>query len=295
LQPAEARSGSIYDLGYRNYDGVRLGRAHTIFSLYLYTLRGAFGFGRRTSSKIIPIVIAVIAFIPAAGQLAIASVLTTQIDVYTPSNYFAYIEVPVALFCAAIAPEISGRDQRQHTLSLYFSRALFRRDYAFAKLAAFASALLVLTLVPQAVLVIGNGLTTDDLWGYITDNWADLPRTLVTGLSIAVMAASVSLAMASQTPRRAWAAIGVFAWFLITFIVSGVLTVEVGGLGRYAVFFAPFQFIHGFTLWVFNKSPEVGSPLDHANFPFWVYPVTVLSYATAGVAIVIRRFDRIPA
>jgi hypothetical protein len=110
-----------------------------------------------------------------------------------------------------------------------------------------------------------------------------------------VLAAFVSLGLASHPPRRAWASIAVFAWFLITFIVSGVLTVEVGGLGRYSVFFAPFQFIHGFTLWVFNKSPEVGSPLHHANFPFWVYPVTVLAYATAGVAIVIRRFDRIPA
>ena len=42
-------AGSIYDLGYRRYDGVRLGRRHSVLSLYFYTLRGAFGLGRRST------------------------------------------------------------------------------------------------------------------------------------------------------------------------------------------------------------------------------------------------------
>ena len=28
--------------------------------------------------------------------------------------------------------------------------------------------------MPQAILVIGNGLATKDLGGYVSDNWADL-------------------------------------------------------------------------------------------------------------------------
>lgn len=294
MQPAEARSGSIYDLGYRGYDGVRLGRRHAITSLYLYTLRSAFGIGRRPASKIMPIAIVIIALIPAVGQLAVAAIVS-NVEVYTPSNYFAYIEVPVALFCAAIAPEICGRDMRQRTLSLYFSRALHRRDYILAKLAAFATALTFLTLVPQAVLVIGNGLASKDLWGYVQDNWAELPRTVGSGLLIAAMVATVSLAIATQTPRRAYATIAVVAWFLITFPVAGILVHGIGGAGKYAVFLSPFEFIHGCTLWIFNSKPQPDSTLGVADFSLWIFPFVVVAYGAVGLFYVIRRFDRISA
>ena len=295
MQPADARTGNIYDLGYRNYDGPRLGRRHAIISLYLYTLRGAFGLGRRTSSKIFPVIIAVIAFLPAIAQLAISALLSNDVEVIRPEGYFGFTEVPIALFCATIAPEIAGRDMRQRTLSLYFSRALLRRDYALAKLAAFASALTLLTLAPQVVLLFGNGLATNDVWGYITDNWGDLPRTVAAGLLIAATAGSVCLAIAAQTHRRAYATIAVIAWFMVTFPVSGILVQGIGGVGHYAVFLSPFEFLHGCTLWIFNATPESGSPMDNAGFSQWTYPLAVLGYAVAGAAIVLRRFDRIAA
>lgn len=295
MQPADARTGNIYDLGYRNYDGPRLGRRHAITSLYWYTLRGAFGLGRRTSSKIFPIIIAVIAFLPAVAQLAIAALVSDDVEVITPDGYFGFVEIPIALFCAAIAPEISGRDMRQRTLSLYFSRALRRRDYALAKLAAFATALTLITLMPQAVLVLGNGLATNDVWGYITDNWADLPRTIAAGLLIAVMAACVCLAIASQTHRRAYATIGVVAWFLVVFPIANILVYGIGGAGHFAVYLSPFDFIHGSTMWVFNVEPGIDTVQDEAGFPLWTYFAAVLAYTAVGTAFVIRRFDRIAA
>lgn len=295
VQPADTRTGNIYDLGYRNYDGPRLGRRHAITSLYFYTLRGAFGLGRRTGSKIIPIIIAIIAFLPAVAQLAIAALVSGDVEIITPEGYFAFVEIPIALFCAAIAPEIAGRDMRQRTLSLYFSRALRRRDYALAKIAAFASALTLLTLAPQAVLVFGNGLANKDVWGYITDNWLDLPRTIAAGLLIAAMAGSVCLAIASRTSRRAYATVAVVAWFLVIFPISNVLVYGIGGIGHYAIYLSPFDFVHGCTLWIFNASPDIDSAQYETGFPLWTYFLTVLVYTGAGVALVIRRFDRIAA
>src|SRR5512140_3643200 len=114
-------AGSIYDLGYRRYDGQRLGRRHAIQSLYLFSLRGAYGLGRRTSSKIIPIAIAIVAAVPALIQLGIGAILSSQqIDIIRPENYFGFIQVALALFCAAVAPEVMGRAQRTRTLPLYF-------------------------------------------------------------------------------------------------------------------------------------------------------------------------------
>jgi len=295
LQPVEPRSGSIYDLGYRNYTGARLGRRHAVASLYWYTLRGAFGIGRRTSSKIIPMLVTVFAFLPALIQLGVAAVLSDDVEVFRPDDYFGFVQVPVALFCAAVAPEITGRDQRQRTLALYFSRALRRRDYAIAKLAAFSTALLFLTLLPQAVLVLGNGFAANDLWGYISDEWTDLPRTLVIGVMIAATAGTMSLAIAAQTGRRAYATVAVVGWFLITWPIAGILAIEVGGAGRFAVYASPFDFIYGAALWIFDVAPGTDSTQYAADFPAWTYPLTMVVYMLAGAALVIRRFDRISA
>lgn len=295
MQPAESRTGSIYDLGYRHYDGARLGRRQAILSLYLFTLRGAFGLGRRSSAKIVPIIITIIAFLPAIAQLGIAALVADDVDVITPQGYFGFIEVPIALFCAAIAPEITGRDMRQRTLSLYFSRALQRRDYALAKLAAFTTAMLVLTLMPQVILVFGNGLATNDLGNYINENWADLPRTFASGVLIAAATASFSLAIAAQTSRRAYATVAVVAWYLVTFPITAMLVQEVGGAARAAIFLSPFDFIHGSTVFVFDGSLEFGTSLDRSGFPLWTFMAAVIAYTAAGVALVIRRFERIAA
>lgn len=295
MPPSEARSGSIYDLGYRRYDGPRLGRQHAVMALYRYSLRGAFGIGRRTSSKIIPIVITVIAFLPAVVQLGVAAIVSDNVDVIRPENYFGFVQVPVALFCAAIAPEMAGRDMRQRTLSLYFSRALLRRDYALAKLAAFTTALMVLTLAPQALLLVGNGLATNDLRDYVSDNWEDLPRTVVSGVAIAAAMGAVAMAIAGQISRRAYSTIAVAAWFLVTWPIAGILVQEVGGAGRAAVLLSPFDFVYGAAMWVFGVTPERDSVQDVAGIPLWGYGAAVAAYAAAGTAFVIRRFERIAA
>ena len=133
---SEPAASSIYDLGYRHYDGSRTGRWGTFATLYASSVRSAFGFGRRTSSKIIPITLAVFAFIPAFIQVglgAITSGLDADIEIFEHEDYFGYVQIVLVLFCAAVAPELVGRDQRNRTLSLYFSRALSRIDYALAQ------------------------------------------------------------------------------------------------------------------------------------------------------------------
>ena len=52
------------------------------------------------------------------------------------------------LLVAVQAPELLGRDVRYRVLTLYFSRALLREDYALAKLAALTTAVLI--LAPRA-------------------------------------------------------------------------------------------------------------------------------------------------
>ena len=50
-------TGSIYDIGYRRYEGPRLGRGHAIRSLFTHSLRSTFGIGRGGRAKIAPIIL----------------------------------------------------------------------------------------------------------------------------------------------------------------------------------------------------------------------------------------------
>ena len=122
-----------------------------------------------------------------------------------------------------------------------------------------------------------------------------MPRTIISGIALAETAASVSLAIASQTPRRAYATIAVVAWFLVTWPIAGILVQTVGGGASAAVFFSPFEFMYGATLWIFGAEPGFETTLDVADFPLWTYAVAVVAYAAAGAALVLRRFDRIAA
>ena len=47
-------AGEIHDIGYRHYDGPRLGAGYIQRSLFLETLRGTYGLGRAARSKIVP-------------------------------------------------------------------------------------------------------------------------------------------------------------------------------------------------------------------------------------------------
>jgi len=294
VQPSERAAGNIYDLGYRNYDGPRLGRPYAFYSLYIHTLRNAFGLGRRTSSKIMPFALAIIAFIPAVIQLGIAALLPAEFEVYRAENYYSYIQTVLVLFCAAVAPELVCRDQSNQTLSLYFSRSLMRRDYAMARLAGLATALLVLTLGPQMLLFAGNLVASTDALDYLKDNATDVVPIVVSGVIIAVFIASIGLAIASQTSRRAYAAVAIIALFLVTGAVIDVtLSVSDGGLARNAIFASPLHVMIGFTYWLFGTA--VTGELEVADRPGETYALAVAVIIGFALWVLDRRYGRISA
>jgi len=298
----EQAAGSIYDLGYRNYEGVRLGRRHAITSVYTHSLRGAFGLGRHTSSKIIPFGLAIVALLPAVVQVGFNSLAHEVVDVFRPEDYYEFIQWPLALFAAAVAPELVGRDQRNHTLSLYFSRALLRSDYVLAKVASLATALLILTLVPQTVVFLGESLASDDSAGYLRDNWRDIAPIVVSGAMLSLFVASVALAIGSQTSRWQLASGGVIAYFAITFVLASILVQTLDtGPPRYSVLLSGFHLIRGFTLWPFGVTPTLSldgeddsltADLARADLPLYVYALAAAVTIAVALFILHRRYRR---
>ncbi len=291
---ADTTAGTIYDLGYQRYEGVRLGRRHAIWALYVHSLRGVFGIGRSLSSKVGPIGLAVIAFIPAVFQLGIAAIAPAEIEVIRPEDYFQLIEVVLAVFCAVVAPELVGRDQRTHTLSLYFSRALRRQDYALAKFAALMTGMLAITVIPQVIMFVGNGLAAADFGDYVWDEWADLPSIFGSAILLSGLVAGIGLVIAAQMPSRAYSTVGIIAAFVLTSIIAGsVFEAADQDVGRFVLLLSPFHVARGLTFWFFDAAFDPGTQLAEADLPGVVYAIDAALATLVMLALLLRRYEKI--
>lgn len=287
--------GSVYDVGYRAYEGIRLGRLHAILALYVTSFRGVFGFGRHTSSKILPFALATIALIPAVVQLGVvAAAETIDFEIISPDDYYEFIQWPLALFVAAVAPELVGRDQRNHTLPLYFSRPLLRSDYILAKMAALSTALLAMALVPQAAIFVGNAMARSDALDYFRENWRDIAPIVASGAMLSVFWSAVALAIGSQTDRWPLASGGIIAYFAVTWLVGSLLVNNAADSSfRYSLLVSGFHVVRAFTLWTFGVTPNpvptgegntLAGDLALADVSLYVYALA------AGVTIALALF-----
>jgi ABC-2 type transport system permease protein len=300
-EQAESATGSIYDLGYRKYEGVRLGRGHAAFSVYIQSFRGIFGFGRHTSSKIIPIGLGVIALLPAIIFLGAAALSTRPVEGFEYHQYFEFIQWPLALFVAAVGPELLGRDLKNNTLSLYFSRPLLRGDYVLMKMAALTSALLIIALVPQVVAFIGNSMANNDSLGYLRDNWHEIAPIVASGVLISLVLAGLSLAIASQTSRWQIASGGVIASIAIPRVLGSILMSAVGGGAvGYLLVFSVFHVFRGATFWFFGVTPvapatgsNVEGDIALSSAPLFVYAIAACVITVIGLAITYRRYRKL--
>jgi ABC-2 type transport system permease protein len=293
---SDPASSSIYDLGYRHYEGARIGRRGTLLTLYVHGLRSAFGLGRRASSKIFPFGLAIFAFVPAIIQLGVAALVngtTEHVDLFKHEDYFQYVRVILVLFCATVAPELIGRDQRSRTLSLYFSRAVSRFDYTLAKFAALTSAMLVLTLGPQLVLFIGNGLASNDLSGYIGENW-DLVFPIFGGSLILSMAiAALGLVIAAYLPRRAYSTAAIVGAFILTLTIGHILIETAdAAVTKWFLLASPYAW-EGMVRLFFRVDPNSGTTLYEAGLSGWACLAGVLASIVIGFALTLRRLRRV--
>jgi ABC-2 type transport system permease protein len=294
------RAGSIYDLGYRRYEGPRLGRAYAIRSLIVDSFRTAYGIGRGGRSKVAPIVFGAMAVFPSIviiGVLTLAARLGVRDEVDGPflisyDGYFNSISAIIALFCAAQAPELFGRDQRHGVLALYFARPLRRSDYALARIAGFALALLALLLLPQVILLIGRVLLSTDIVGSFAADLPRIPAIIGQALLTAGLLGGLAMAVSAFTPRRAYATAGIIAIFILPGIVSSIV-IQLGSsaIGNWLVLLSQGTVLDGTNALLFGRSLPEG--LFFFNLPTWSFLVSALVAIAVSVGLVVRRFSRI--
>ncbi len=299
---ASSPSGSIFDLGYRHYAGKRHGRWYAAWSLYVESLRGVWGFGRPMSAKAAPFILAGLYSFFAFLQLAFSSTLANeissgqQVQLFAYDSYFTQFGFLLILFCVAQAPEVVCRDQRYQVLSLYFTRAMGRADYALARLASLATALFLALIVPMIALFVGDVLMKPDT---ISAIGVELPKALPAipaDILIAASMASISLALSSYSPRRAYSAIGLIAYFLLMEAVPAIIyaVAQQGGWtsADKLVLLTPITSLSGATDWFFGKALGADYP---ATLGADTYVVACIASVAVFSAILLFRYRRMAA
>ncbi len=215
--------GVIHNIGYRRYEGARLGRAQIVRALVWHSFRAAFGIGRGAKAKIFPVLLFGLLCLPAAVNAVALATNSGSQPIVSYDNYVPQLRtIAVLVFVALQAPNLVSSDLRSHTLPLYFARPIHRIDYPVAKLVAFVLACLVLIEVPVILLYLGI-VTQQHGPSQVWAQTRAVGPGLLYGAAWAVLLASISLLLASSTGKRVFAICATGIPLFFTFILASVL------------------------------------------------------------------------
>lgn len=291
----EAAPDVIHDIGYRHYDGPRLGRAYARRSLYSQSLRGAYGLGRSAKSKVLPMILFAVMCVPAAIIVAVAigTGMTSLPVQYT--RYAIIMQAVISLFLAAQAPQSVSLDLRFKVTPLYFSRPIERVDYVAAKYAALATALFALTAVPVTILYVGALLAKFDFG----DQTAGFGKALVAELLLSLLYAGLGLLIAALTPRRGFGVAAIIAVFTLSYgavtSVQAVASVQeqpgaIGWLGL----FSPVTLVDGVqTWWLGASSSYVDGAGPDSALAGVVFLLVLLALIAGSFGLLMRRYRKV--
>jgi ABC-2 type transport system permease protein len=300
--PGGVPAGVIHDIGYRSYEGVRLGRGAIVAALTWHSLRSAFGLRRGAKAKIIPVITFVIMCLPAVVSAASLALSPGRAQLVPYDTYVPTLRVLVlVVFLAAQAPELVSRDLRSHTLPLYFARPIRRIDYPAAKLAAFFLACLILIEVPLLLLYLGTVAQVHGGGAVWAQTRALIPGLLL-GVAWAAVLSSLGLLIASFSGRRAFATGGVAVFLFLTWSLAGLLTHigassfaagpggEPSALARLAGLISPFTVLDGLRQWLGGVTP--GQIPDPGSFGP-LYGLAFAVFLIAGAGGLILRYRKV--
>lgn len=284
----------IHNIGYRNYDGPRLGRSYATRSLYSQSLRGAYGLGRSVKSKVLPMLLFVVMCVPALIMVAVA-VATKANDL--PVDYTRYaiiMQSVICLYVASQAPQSVSRDLRFKTVPLYFSRPIETVDYVRAKYAALASAMFILTAAPLIVLYVGALLAKLDF----VDQTEGFGQGLVSVALLSLLFAGIGLVIAAVTPRRGFGIAAVIAVFTISYGAVTTLQAIADTQGSTSAIpwmglFSPVTLIDGVQSAFLGASPSLPGGHGPSTGQGVVYVLVTLGLIAACYGLLLRRYKKV--
>ncbi|MCX4779556.1 ABC transporter permease subunit [Streptomyces sp. NBC_01264] len=287
-------STQIHNIGYRSYDGPRLGRSYARKSLFAQSLRGAYGLGRSAKSKVLPMLLFAVMCVPALIMVAVAIAVPGSTSL--PIKYTTYAittQVIIYLFLASQAPQSVSRDLRFKTVPLYFSRPIERVDYVVAKFAAMASALFILTATPLLIMWIGALLAKFDF----ADQTKGFGQALVSVLLLSLLFSGLGLVMAALTPRRGFGVAAIIAVLLIPYGAVSIvqaIAYETGSTGviEWLGLFSPMSLIDGLQTAFLGADAGFPGSEGPSGAVGFVYLLVILGLIAGSYAALMARYRK---
>ncbi|NTV40557.1 MAG: ABC transporter permease [Demequinaceae bacterium] len=287
-------AGVIHDIGFRHYDGPRLGRGWIVRSLLVETFRGAFGLGRPAKAKVMPwVLIGILLAPPVVFVLVI--VLTGMKELPTSyTQYFSAMQLIISLFLAGRAPYAVSRDLRHGVMPLYLSRPLKRDDYVFAKFGGLALAMFAILAGPETLLFVGALLAKlpvgDQIVGYA--------QGLAMSVILALILTGIGLVIAAFTPRRGLGVAAIITTLVVVSAIGGILwgilsSMGNDSLGAYLSAIDPYNVVNGISTSWFSVESNISAMSTLGFTGGLVFTSLAVAIVWGSIAILLARYRRV--
>ncbi|MXW60646.1 MAG: ABC transporter permease subunit [Acidimicrobiaceae bacterium] len=290
---SSADGTEIHDRGYRKYEGARSGVVGAVRSLVWQTIRSILGLGRPARHKVFPVIVVVIAALPAVVFLGVAILFRDLGDdsLVRYSDLFGFSVAPIMLFAAMVAPEALVRDRRDGMFSLYLSTPLTRTSYVGAKALAVLSVMMIIALGPVLLALVGYTVVGDGPPG-VVDWFKVFFRLTAASLVISAVMAAISMAGSSVTDRRAFASVAVILVIFGGAIVSGIL-IDAAEFSNSSGFLDPMGTAGEMATRILGESPDGGQALSEIDTE--VVALGTAAWFAAGAGIVGYKYRKLEA
>lgn len=295
-----APGGTVFDIGYRSYDGVREGRGRSRRAVFKDGVRIALGLGRGGRAKLLPwlfiVVLAGIGLILAliAGAAARLGGPEAAANVPSHSDYYGIASIVLFVFAAVGAPELLCRDRREGTINLYLVRPLTGSDYIVSRWAAFLTVMLGAAWLPQIILLLGRAGGAPAPMAYLAANWLDIPKFLLAGIAMTAYAVTLAMLTASFTTRRAYASVFLVGLFAITAPFTLGLAEEIGGkTGQWISMFSLTNIPVHVNDVIFGEMSEMTEEAPARLFPAWVKVAWYFAWTLLPFGVLWARYRKL--
>lgn len=288
------RTGAVFDLGYKPYEGERLGRSGAIKAIMKDGVRRVLGLRRKARKKVYPWSLVVLAILPAAVFVGLAFTLSAfSPDAESPfgshAEYMGLTGAIVLLFVALAAPELLIPDREEGVLAVYSSRPLTARDYVMARAGALFAVVASFVLVPNLMMYIGfAGLDERGLGSALIGNVDDLVKVLA-AMTAYIVGYGAPALLISTYAKRSGPAAGTFLAIMFgsAAFAEAFRNIDFAG-ARYGTLLSLLQHPEVVRSWVFDKSQNA-APIA-AGFEPWASAVAIALLGIVTAYLMSRRY-----
>jgi ABC-2 type transport system permease protein len=291
--------GTVYDRGYRPYEGMRGGRTQARWALWRLTVRRALGLRRSWRQKVLPWsllgLVTVPAMVDVGVRYATRDTPAYQVDFeFLDFREYVGVSTLLLLFVAVAAPDVVCPDRHDRVLPLIFSRQLTGADYVAAKVGGVFFIVFGFSFLPQVVLFLGQLFVSDDgSINYLRDNAEVMWQVPAAVAVLALYYAVISVALASITDRRIVGGIALLGLFLVTSAIAGVFveTSDSGGSAMALINLLSLPLVLRDLIFLGHVDP--GSGFDGVE---GVGPAAILLYVSvvcAGLGFLLWRYREV--